>query len=173
MITFQKAHIDQADKIVSLVNSAYRGPHAKLGWTTEADILDGQRTDHGLIAEMINSSDSEIFLALDENKSLIGCIYVKYEEASLYFGMLTVEPSLQNKGIGKKLLLLVEEIARQKNIVKIRMTVIRGRTELVAYYERFGFKKTGRIEEFPEDSRYGIPKKEKPVLDEFIKNLSE
>src|SRR5690606_28931163 len=87
MIKYRKAAIVDIPRIEKLVNSAYRGEHAKKGWTTEAYILDGQRTDQGKLQELINNPGSEIQLALDgETEEIIGCVHLSKETDALYFG---------------------------------------------------------------------------------------
>jgi GNAT superfamily N-acetyltransferase len=168
---FKKAELSDIDSIVALVNSAYRGEFAKKGWTTEADILDGQRTDPEGIRELILNHDSEIQLALEENE-LQGCIYIRREPESVYFGMLTVKPNLQNKGMGKVLLARLEELAKTWGFRTIRMTVISLRHELIQFYERRGYKRTGKTEPFPEhDPRFGLPKVSNLVFEEFAKTI--
>lgn len=171
MISFRKATITDSESITSLVNSAYRGEYAKNGWTTEANLLDGQRTDSAKIQEMILAAHSQIILVNEDNVTdkIIGCINVIEEPNALYFGMLTVEPLMQNRGIAKLLLKHVEELAKKLNFNTLRMTVIIGRQELVDFYERLGFVKTGQTEAFPEDPRYGVPKSGKLILEEFVK----
>lgn len=156
MITFRKAELADIEKLNELVNSAYRGESSKAGWTTEADLLDGQRTDPDGLREMIEKDRIELaFLGHD----LLGCIYIKKEPEHVYFGMLTVKPTLQNQGTGKLLLNRMEELTKEWGLNKIRMTVINSRKELIAYYERRGFKWTGETEPFPEhDPRFGLPK---------------
>lgn len=172
MIKFRKAELVDIPRIEALVNSAYRGDHAKKGWTTEAYILDGQRTDQEKLQELITNPGSEIQLALDsETEEILGCVHLSRETDAIYFGMLTVEPSRQGHGIGKELLIRIEKIAIKLGLTQIRMTVIQGRDELVAYYERFGYQKTGKTEPFPDDPRYGIPRKGKLIFEEFIKRI--
>ena len=157
MISFRKATIQDSSQIADLVNSAYRGDSSKKGWTTEADLLGGQRTDAQKIQEMIESPTAQIELAIDS--TILGCVYLNTEkDQTLYLGMLTVNPELQTKGLGKLLLNRVEEIAQEKNCTTIRMTVISVRKELISFYERRGFVLTGEKEPFPEgDPRFGIP----------------
>jgi GNAT superfamily N-acetyltransferase len=158
MMTFRKADVNDINKLTELVNSAYRGEGSKVGWTTEADLLGGQRTDPDKIAEMISASDSQIELAIEKGE-LQGCIYIKKEDEYVYFGMLTVRPNLQNKGAGKLLLSRLEDLTREWGYQKIRMTVISQREELIAFYQRRGFNFTGETEPFPEnDPRFGLPK---------------
>lgn len=174
MILFRTATIQDADKIVQLVNSAYRGEGSKQGWTTEADLLDGQRTDAESLAEIIRSPLNQIELAIERNTDKIcGSIHLIREfPHTLYFGMLTVNPALQGQGLGKLLLEHAEKIAKGYELSKIRCTVIPVRSELIAFYERRGFRPTGRIENFPlHDERFGIPKVDGLALKEFIKDI--
>jgi len=71
--------------------------------------------------------------------------------------MFSVSPSAQGKGIGKKLLAAADDYAREHNCASIFMTVITVREELIAWYERNGYRKTGKVVPFPVDERYGIP----------------
>jgi N-acetylglutamate synthase-like GNAT family acetyltransferase len=171
MITFRTATILDAELISKLVNSAYRGESSKKGWTTEADLLGGQRTDAEKIQEMIEAKNSQIELSIDGE--ILGCVYLKVEEnKTLYFGMLTVTPELQASGIGKLLLEHLEIKANEKGCTQIRMTVISIRKELIAFYERRGYKATGKTEPFPmNDPRFGIPKTPLTFL-EFAKTLN-
>jgi N-acetylglutamate synthase-like GNAT family acetyltransferase len=170
MITFKIAKIKDADMISTLVNSAYRGESSKAGWTTEADLLGGQRTDAEKIRQMIATDRIELAFHHDE---LVGCVYLRMESEALYFGMLTIRPTLQNNGLGKLLLKRVDEIARELRLKKIRMTVINSRYELIQFYERRGFIWNGQSEPFPEnDPSFGIPKT-KLIFHVFEKILSE
>jgi len=141
-----------------LINSAYRGDSSKRGWTTEADLLGGIRTDEKSLKEMMQNANSSILKYSAENK-ILGCVYLKKEDDKLYLGMLTVSPQLQNKGLGKILLLASEEEARKRNCSAVFMSVISKRTELINWYKKRGYYDTGITKPFPEnDPRLGIPK---------------
>jgi GNAT superfamily N-acetyltransferase len=159
-LTFRAALAGDAAAIVALVNSGYRGESSKKGWTTEADLLGGQRTDAGKVGEMIALARSRVELAFAPGGKLIACVHLKKEEdGSCYLGMLTVDPERQAGGIGKALMVRSEEIARGWGCARMRMTVIDARAELIAYYERRGYRLTGKTEPFPEDDpRFGLPK---------------
>ena len=141
-----------------LINSAYRGEGSKQGWTTEADLLDGIRTDEESIKELIDQECS-VILKFMEGNQVYGCVHLRQEENKLYLGMLTVSPQLQNKGIGKILLAAAEDEARKRNCIAVFMSVISIRTELINWYEKHGYVNTGKKKPFPEnDPRFGIPK---------------
>lgn len=141
-----------------LINSAYRGESSKAGWTTEADLLGGIRTDENTLKATMQTPGAFILKYVDEG-TILGCVYLKEEDKKLYLGMLTVLPTLQNKGIGKILLAAAEEEARKRNCSAIFMTVISIRTELVNWYKKHGYNDTGITKPFPmNDPTFSLPK---------------
>ncbi|MDG1871456.1 MAG: GNAT family N-acetyltransferase, partial [Flavobacterium sp.] len=126
MIT--SAKIEDATALTLLINSAYRGESSKKGWTTEATILEGSRTNETEILEIIKDSNQTL-LKFVEDKTILGCVLLIEKESKLYLGMLTVSPELQNSGIGKKLLAVTEDHANQIGLKRIVMTVISIRKE--------------------------------------------
>jgi ribosomal protein S18 acetylase RimI-like enzyme len=152
------ATINDITALSDLVNSAYRGESSKKGWTTEADLLGGIRTNEKSLAEMMNTPGAVILIYRNETNSITGCIYLQKQDAILYLGMLTVSPHLQNAGIGKQLLAAAAEYAKEKRCGSITMTVISVRQELIAWYERHGYYKTGETKPFPDDPSFGLPK---------------
>ena len=159
MLAFRPASAGEAPRLADFVNAAYRGEGAKRGWTTEAGILGGQRTDAGALREVIEAAGSRLELAF-EGEALVGCVQlVREPSGACYLGMLTVAPDRQAGGIGKALLGRSEELAREWGCRGMRMTVIEVRKELISYYERRGYERTGATEPFPEDDRrFGLPK---------------
>jgi ribosomal protein S18 acetylase RimI-like enzyme len=152
------ATLEDITGLLDLVNNAYRGDSSRNGWTTEADLLDGIRTDKESLTAMIQIPHAVILKYVDEQQQLQGCVFLQQENDQLYLGMLTVNPLLQGKGIGKKLLQASEEYAINQKCHSIVMTVISVRNELIQWYERHGFHHTGEKKPFPDDPRFGIPK---------------
>jgi ribosomal protein S18 acetylase RimI-like enzyme len=149
------ATITDLHQLVQLVNRAYRGEAAKKGWTHEADLIGGTvRTDASSLEEMLKNPDA-IILKYAEGKKILGCVYLEKQIDTLYLGMLSVDPDIQAKGIGKKLLRAAEDHAKKIGCPSISMTVISVRKELIAWYERNGYRDTGITKPFPNDGRYG------------------
>jgi len=153
-----KATLQDIPQLVILINSAYRGDSSKKGWTTEADLLDGVRTDTNSLEQMISKKEAVILQSFNENNKLRGCVYLEKRGTKMYLGMLTVSPLEQTKGIGKKLLNEAEKYAAGQNCSIIEMTVISVRTELIEWYKKHGYKDTGEKKPFPRDVKFGIPK---------------
>lgn len=154
----RKAEIQDVTALNQLVNSAYRGDSSRVGWTTEADLLDGIRTSEVSLTNMIENPAAEILVAEKENE-IVGCVYLEKKNRVLYLGMLTVKPTLQASGIGAMLMQAAEENARQRDCNRIQMTVITERESLIQYYERKGFRDTGERAPFPDDPAFGIPRR--------------
>ena len=160
-VTFRTATHDDIDAVVALVERAYRGEASRTGWTTEADLLDGQRTDTVALAATIATPGSRIILA-EANDGLVGSVLLKDEGGTAYLGMFAVHPSLQGTGIGRQLLEEAERLAwAELGATATRMTVIAQRPELIAWYARRGYRLTGEREAFPYgDERFGRPRRD-------------
>jgi ribosomal protein S18 acetylase RimI-like enzyme len=157
-LSFRKAVSADVERIVALVNAAYRGESSKRGWTTEAGLLGGQRTDVEEISKLIGTPGSMIVLCY-QDLDLIGSVHLERSDDGAYLGMFTVKPSLQGRGIGKRFMERAERMAQARwGATKMKMLVITLREELIAFYERRGYRRTGKFEEFPNDVRFGVPK---------------
>lgn len=150
--------------LVKLINSAYRGIGSKKGWTTEADLLGGVRVNEQTLTAMLHTPGAVILKYSNANGDTEGCVYLEQQGDKLYLGLLTVSPEIQAKGIGKVLLQAAEDYAKQLLLKSICMTVISVRTELIAWYERHGYCKTGEIRPFPADHVLVIPKQPLELL---------
>ena len=155
--------------IAALVNSAYRGDSSRQGWTTEADLLGGQRTDPETLARDLAATPGACLLALRDDPAgpVLGSVWLEptEEAGTWYLGMLTIRPDLQDRGLGRSLLQAAEGAAAELGARRLRMTVISVRAELIAWYERRGYRPTGATQPFPYgDLRFGEPRREDLVF---------
>lgn len=155
------ATLADVDAIVALVESAYRGDSGRRGWTTESDLLDGQRTDAQAVTGILSHADSFILLA-ERARQLVASCHVQRLGEAAYFGMFAVDPAQQGNGLGKCMLAAAEHAARARwHSHAMMMTVIEQRPELLAWYARRGYRPTGEHQPFPYgDERYGIPRRD-------------
>ncbi len=160
-LLFRAATPGDAEAVVALVESAYRGEASRSGWTTEADLLDGRRTGTDDVLASIARPRSQVLLAEREGR-LLACAHVAVEDEAGYFGMFSVVPGLQRAGVGTQVLAEAERIVRQDYGQRVmQMTVIDVRDELIAYYERRGYRRTGIKKPFPYgDERFGLPRRD-------------
>jgi ribosomal protein S18 acetylase RimI-like enzyme len=164
-LAFRFARSADVLAIVDLVESAYRGESSRAGWTTEADLLDGQRTDAEAISGVIAGPVSVMLLAEAEAEAggrLVGCCQLQQRpEAKAYFGMFAVRPGGQGQGWGGQILAEAERLARGEwSASTMVMSVLAQRPDLIAWYERRGYRRTGETTPFPYgNERFGVPKR--------------
>ena len=157
-----------------LVERAYRGDSARQGWTHEADLLGGQRTDLASLTGIVADPHQRILLAFDGG-ALLGCVQISDKGQGLaYLGLLSVDPDLQAGGLGKRLMAAAEaEAVSTFGARRMEMTVIRQRAELIAYYERRGYALTGEERPFPmDDERFGLPQRRDLAFVVLAKDLA-
>lgn len=160
-LAFRIAMPADGPAVVALVESAYRGETSRAGWTTEADLLDGQRTDAAAVADAIAGPRTLVVLAERPGEPLACCQLTDEGGGLFYFGMFAVRPDRQASGIGRQLLAYAEVLAASRfGARRMRMTVIAQRAELIAWYERRGYRRTGERLPFPYgDERFGLPRR--------------
>lgn len=159
MIT-RRGTVKDLPALRALVERAYRGDSARRGWTHEADLLGGQRTDIAALAETLDDPAQKLLVA-DDGGVLVGTVTVTLDQPLAHLGMLAVAPERQANGVGRHLVAEAERRAREHGATAIEMTVIRLRTELTAWYERLGYARTGEVRAFPATNpRFGEPKRD-------------
>lgn len=171
-LTFRDATDADVDVLVALIESAYRGEASRAGWTTEADILAGQRTDPEGVLDVIKSPDSRLLTVWREGRA-VACCQLEHRGDHAYFGMFAVSPGQQGAGLGKLVLAEAERQARETwAVTQMHMTVISVREDLIAWYERRGYRRTGRMTPFPYgDERFGVPLRDDLQFELLVKEL--
>jgi DNA-binding MarR family transcriptional regulator/ribosomal protein S18 acetylase RimI-like enzyme len=148
--------------IVLLMNRAYRGTGTDSGWNSEADYIAGDRTSEALLREEVAANPDASLLVWRTPEDVRGCVWLApLSEGAWYLGSLTVDPRVQNAGLGRQLLAASEQWVRERGGREIRMTVVNVRDSLIAWYARRGYRPNGETEPFPyDDARFGVPKRQ-------------
>jgi ribosomal protein S18 acetylase RimI-like enzyme len=169
---FRHATTADIPALVDLVTSAYRGEVSRQGWTTEADLLDGQRIDPEVLLADIQRPRSSVIIA-ERDGAMVACVHIAEDGGAGYLGMFSVRPDGQARGLGSRVIVEAERHAREElGLALMRMTVIDVRDELIAWYERRGYTRTGIKKPFPYgDVRFGIPKRDDLRFEVLEKSL--
>lgn len=166
-----RAAEEDIPSILALLNKSFRGEESQRGWTSEAHLIAGpDRTDEATIREVFHKPGSVFFKYVNGEGTLIGCVNLQQEGENMYLGMLGVDPYLQGGGIGKKLMQVSGQYAKERGVRRIHMTVISVRQELIDWYKRQGYEDRGVRKEFKEDGKSGkhLQKMEFIVLEKNI-----
>ncbi|WP_327365874.1 GNAT family N-acetyltransferase [Streptomyces sp. NBC_01217] len=171
-LTFRDAADADVPALVTLIESAYRGDSSRAGWTTEADILQGRRTDPDGVRQVIEAPGSRL-LVVERDAATVACCQLEHRGDAAYFGMFAVRPELQGAGLGKVIIAEAERTVRESwGVREMHMTVISVREELIAWYERRGYRRTGKLSPFPYgDERFGIPQRDDLTFELLVKDL--
>lgn len=156
-----RATEDDYPAIVELTNLAFRGVGPAASWNSESDFIEGQRLTESLLREDLAANRDAVLLTCrnDPHGELLGTVWLEPKRDGVwYLGLLTIRPNLQNKQMGRTLLALAEDFAKQRGAFRIRMSVVNVRATLIAWYQRRGYVLTGETQPFPyEDQRFGRP----------------
>ena len=156
--TFRTANKLDAEAIAQLVNKAYRPETGTTGWTHESDLVSGNRISVDQVAEVMSKPNSVIFVGL-KGLDIMACVHVEKDGSNSHIGMLAVNPKLQGAGAGKQMLAHAERYANESfGSEKFIMVVLSSRSELIAFYLRRGYQKTGSIMDYPLSAGVGTPK---------------
>lgn len=133
-----------------VIERAYRGETARRGWTHEADLIDGPRTDLATLTAIVDDP-AQVLLSAWEDGAAIGCVNVaKRGHGTAYLGLLCIDPLRQAGGLGRQLIAAAEAHARDLfGCTRMEMTVIEERRKLIEYYARRGYAETGERRDFP------------------------
>jgi ribosomal protein S18 acetylase RimI-like enzyme len=147
--------------LAALINQAYRGPATPQAWTTESHLLEGPRIGEGHLRKMVLSASQghgALLKYVASSGSILGCVYLELKGKRLYLSTLAVAPEAQGQGVGRQLLTAAEDYARQHGCTHVEISVLSARPELVAWYERHGYQRTGKSEAFPATTEFGQPR---------------
>jgi predicted N-acetyltransferase YhbS len=130
-MSFRVAVEADADALRKLINAAF---------VVEKVAIEGDRIDDARLRDFFRNGT---FLLLEEGARLSGCVYVEKRGERGYLGLLSVDPALQQKGLGRKLTAEAEAHLRRAGCRAVDLRVISARPELVPIYRKLGYVENG------------------------------
>ena len=131
---YRTADRSDVEALVPLINLAFE---------VEAEFFTTQRID---LTEALAHFDKGRFLLAESDGKIAGCNYVELRGPIGYFGLLSVDPEHQGRGLGKILIEQAEDFCREAGCTRMQIRVLNHRTELPPFYEKLGYH-VARIEE--------------------------
>jgi ribosomal protein S18 acetylase RimI-like enzyme len=152
------ANVHDVDALMAMVNAAYRPPPGNAGWTHESKLVTGPRINRVQLLNAVAESTG-VLLVKVLNNSIVACVQIQRQGADSYIGMLTVSQSEQKLGLGKAMLDYAETYAiTEFSAERLIMVVLSARHELIEFYFRRGYARTGEVRAYPVDAGVGTPK---------------
>lgn len=169
---FRSGRLVDVPALVDLVESAYRGERSRAGWTNEADLLSGQRVDGQMVGAAVGDPGGMVLVA-ETGGRITACCHLQRRDGYGYFGMFAVAPGHQRGGLGRAVLAEAERLARDEwGVGELRMTVLVQREDLIGWYLRRGYARTGELSAFPYgDERFGVPLRPDLAFETLTKKL--
>lgn len=125
------ATLDDATALAGIINRAF---------VVESFFKICDRTSPEGVVELMRSGAT--FLLVEDEGAPLGCVLVKATGTTGYFGMLSVEPAVQGRGVSRLLIDASESFLRDRGCRQVEIEIVNLRTELPPFYEKFGYAKT-------------------------------
>lgn len=156
----RRADTADVEEVVQLVRSAYRGEASRTGWTSEAEFVEGERINLEQVHTMITDPKS-VLLVLPDAEGLLACAQVvDLSDGLCYFGTFAVRPQRQGGGVGRQVMAAAERWAHSTFAAHtMEITVLIQQDNLISWYERLGFRRTGETRPFPADKQFARPRR--------------
>src|SRR6185369_5839806 len=136
---------DDAPQITAVINAAFR--------IAEEFFIDGNRVKR---AEVEESLAKGVFLLAEVNGKLNGCVYVELRGERSYLGLLSVDPTCQQSGLGSRLMTEAENYCRERGSRGMDIVIVSLRQDLPSFYQKRGYVESG-TSPFPPDVPTKIP----------------
>jgi N-acetylglutamate synthase-like GNAT family acetyltransferase len=134
-----------APRITAVINAAFR--------IAEGFFIDGNRITQ---AEVLESLNKGAFLLAEADGKLNGCVYVELRGERSYLGLLSVDPTTQQSGLGSQLMIEAERYCRERGSHAMDILIVSLREDLPGFYQKRGYTGSGTTP-FPEDVPTKIP----------------
>ena len=132
-------------RITAVINAAFK--------IAEEFFIDGNRITQ---AEVEESLTKGAFLLAETDGKLNGCVYVEMRGERSYLGLLSVDPTTQQSGLGSRLMIEAERYCRERGSHSMDILIVCLRDELPAFYEKRGYIENGTTP-FPADVPTKVP----------------
>ena len=139
------ARTDEAPAVAALVNAAFQ---------VESFFKRGDRTNSADVLNLMKRGEFLVLdapeVAADAGTGLAGCVYARMNGDRGCFGMLSIDPGFQGRGLGRSMVAAIESRFRAQGCRALDIHVVNLREELPPFYERFGYVISGTLP-FPDD----------------------
>ena len=134
-----------AARITAVINAAFR--------IAEGFFINGNRINQSEVEQKLSDG---AFIVSESGDTLSGCVYVEMRGERSYLGLLSVDPSCQQGGLGSLLMREAEKYCRERGSQAMDILIVSLREDLPAFYQKRGYVQTG-TSPFPPEVETKIP----------------
>ena len=134
-----------APQITAVINAAFR--------IAEEFFVDGNRIQQTEVEQLLAKG---VFLVAQTDDKIDGCVYVELRGERSYLGLLSVDPTSQQSGLGSLLMNEAEKYCRERGSQSMDILIVNLRHELPPFYQKRGYVDSG-TSPFPADVPTKIP----------------
>jgi predicted N-acetyltransferase YhbS len=134
-----------APQITSVINAAFK--------IAEEFFIDGNRIKQAEVEELLGKG---AFLLAEAGGKFNGCVYVELRGERSYLGLLSVDPTCQQGGVGSLLMTEAERYCRERGSQGMDILIVSLREDLPSFYQKRGYVESGTTP-FPPDVPTKIP----------------
>ena len=139
MSKIRPANLSDDEKITAIINAAFK--------IAEGFFIDGNRISREEVRQHLESG---VFLVAETEGEIAGCVYLEPRGERAYLGLLSVDPAIQQSGLGSRLMTAGEDYCREQGARFMDIYIVNLRTELPAFYRKRGYVENG-VTPFPAD----------------------
>jgi len=136
VLTIRHAAETDTEALTTLINEAFQ---------VERFFLASDRLNATEVRERLARGT---FLLLQDDGTLVGCVYAELRGESGYVGLLSVTPKRQKSGLSRMLMTAAEDYFRANSCRFAELRIVNLRQELPPYYQHLGYQQLG-TEKFP------------------------
>lgn len=184
-LQFRIATPDDAARIQDLIQSSFRTEDTRARWTGSTELASQFHIGVDEVLANINKPECAVLVATDPTDGAIvasvECVRrrttadhkTNNTDDLARLSMLAVESTRQRSGLGRVVLTRAEDYCRREwGITRLGLNALSTREELISWYARCGFERTGETSAFPRERFPGIDLPEDLCFVELEKDLT-
>lgn len=144
------AELSDLDVLQAVIQRAYRGRSASASWSHEGELPEGERVSRGDLETLLGAASSRLSVAEIAGRVVGSSLVVEVAPGQCEIRLVSVDPSVQAKGVGGQLLghaevLAIEAFAASHAVIE----VLEHKSRLIAYYQRRGYRQAEGSRPYP------------------------
>lgn len=172
-LQFRVAAPYDAPQVQALVESAFRAEDSRKDWTADMRLGENFRISVEEVLGQITKPGCVVLMAMDGDSLVASVELFKRSDDLARISMLSVDQRHQQGGVGRQVLAYAEDYCQRSwGVKKMGLNALSTRQQLIGWYMRRGYRKTGEQSPFPVEKFKELDLPDDLCFVEFEKELS-